>query len=70
MSRAQKIYHELSQLPESAQNEVLDFIEYLKEKKSRSETKEWNQFSLSRAMRGIDEENEPEYDHSDIKESV
>ncbi len=70
MSQAQKIYKELDQLPESARSEVLDFIEFLKQKKERDEDKEWSKFSLARAMQGIEEENAPEYNHSDIRETV
>ncbi len=68
MDIVERIIEELKSIPESAQSEVLDFVEYLKSKKSRKEEdSEWPRFSLDSAMRGIEEEPSP-YDIKDIKE--
>ena len=65
ISLSQKIIEAVKSLPESKQAEVLDFIEYLRFKTAASE---WNGFSLSSAMQGM--ENEILfYSLSDIKES-
>jgi hypothetical protein len=57
---AERIIEELKSIPESAQAEVLDFVEYLKSKNSRKEEdSEWSKFSLHSAMRGIEEEPSP-----------
>jgi len=72
MSTTEKISQQVHQLPESFQKEVLDFIEFLltktKLEKSRQENLEWFNFSLSSAMREIENENGPNYDESDLKE--
>ena len=68
MTTLDKIVENLKTMPESAQTEVLDFVEYLKSKKSRKEEdSEWAQFSLDSAMRGIKEE-PSSYGIEDIKE--
>ena len=54
-----------SRPPESAQTEVLDFVEYLK---SKGDDYRWGEFSLDSAMRGIAEEPSP-YEVQDIKET-
>jgi hypothetical protein len=65
ISLSQKIIEAVKSLPESRQAEVLDFIEYLRFKTAASE---WNGFSLSSAMKGMENEISP-YSLSDIKES-
>ena len=68
MDIVERIIEKLKSIPESAQAEVLDFVEYLKSKKSRKrEDSEWSRFSLDSAMRGIEEEPNP-YGIEDIKE--
>jgi len=68
MDTVQRIIEELKSIPESDQAEVLDFVEYLKSKKGRKEEdSDWSMFSLSSAMRGIEEEPSP-YGVEDIKE--
>lgn len=68
MDIVERIIEELKSIPESDQSEVLDFVEYLKSKKSRKEEdSRWAQFSLDSAMRGIEEEPSP-YGIEDIKE--
>jgi hypothetical protein len=65
MSLEEKIMKELQDLPESKKAEVLDFVEYLK---ARAEDKDWSVFSLSSAMRDMEDENPP-YSLNDLKES-
>jgi hypothetical protein len=68
MSLADKIIHHVRALPESKQIEVLDFIEYLRIKADRQENTGWSDFSLSAAMRGMENEESP-YSLNDLKES-
>ncbi|MFH0787840.1 MAG: DUF2281 domain-containing protein, partial [Pseudomonadota bacterium] len=49
-------YFKVTNLPETEKAEVLDFIEYLKNKAGKKERKEWTDFSLSSAMRGMEDE--------------
>jgi len=51
MTVAEQIMQHLRALPETAQAEVLDFIEFLE---SRSNKANWSEFSLSQAMRGME----------------
>ena len=67
MSIADKIYKELEFLPEDKQSKVLDFIKHLSEKQSEEEIEQWNKFSLSSALEGL-EDDEVEYTLDDIKE--
>ncbi len=72
MSVAEKINKYLQRLPESTQAEVLDFVEFLVKKSEQvpvdQERRQWAKGSLLSAMRGIDEEAEPDYSPADIKE--
>lgn len=72
MSVTEKINQYLQRLPESTQGEVLDFVEFLVEKSKQvpvdQERHQWAKGSLLSAMRGIDEEAEPNYSPADIKE--
>ena len=68
MSIAERININVKRLPESKQIEVLDFVEYLKSRAEKEEYKEWNDLSLSSAMRGIEDEQSP-YSINDLKES-
>ncbi len=65
MTFEEKIIRGIHELPESKKAEVLDFVEYLK---SKSEEKKWSEFSLSSAMRGMEDELSL-YSLEDIKES-
>lgn len=65
MSLEEKIIRHIHELPESKKAEVLDFVEYLR---SKTEEKEWSEFSLSSAMSGMESEMSP-YSLEDIKES-
>jgi len=53
MSLEEKIIRHIHELPESKKAEVLDFVEYLK---SKTDEKDWSEFSLSSAMRGMEDE--------------
>jgi len=74
MTTIEKISQQTSQLPDTYQTEVLDFVEYLniKAKKkggvSQLEEQEWFKFSLSQAMDGLEDENFPPYTESDLIE--
>ncbi|MBW1779543.1 MAG: DUF2281 domain-containing protein [Deltaproteobacteria bacterium] len=69
MDIVEKIIEELRSIPESAQAEVLDFVEFLRSKKEvKEEDSEWSRFALESAMRGIEEEPTP-YKIEDIKET-
>jgi hypothetical protein len=65
VSLKEKIIRYVEELPESKQAEVLDFVEYLS---TKLEEKSWGEFSLSSAMRGMEDE-EPPYKLDDLKES-
>ena len=68
MSIAERININVKRLPESKQIEVLDFVDYLKSRAEKEEYKEWNDLSLSSAMRGMEDEQSP-YSINDLKES-
>jgi|AntAceMinimDraft_9_1070365.scaffolds.fasta_scaffold103399_1 hypothetical protein len=68
MSLTDKIIENVSALPESKQMQLLDFAEYLRTKAEKNERKEWADFSLATAMRGIEEE-KISYSMHDLKET-
>ncbi|GIV14664.1 MAG: hypothetical protein KatS3mg022_0099 [Armatimonadota bacterium] len=61
-----KLIDYMQRLPESYQEELLDFIRYLLLKAERRELAEWSDLSLESAMRGMEEE-ETLYDTADLK---
>jgi hypothetical protein len=65
MNLEEKIIQYIQELPEAKKAEVLDFVEYLKNK---AEERDWSDFSLSSAMRGMENESAP-YSLEDLKES-
>ena len=67
MTVTDKIMQHIQSLPESLQAEVLDFVEYLEAKTGKGEA-DWTAFSLSSAMRGMEEE-QMLYIANDLKES-
>jgi hypothetical protein len=68
MTTLEKIVESLKTMPESAQTDVLDYVEYLKSKEGGGGNGyQWTQFSLESAMRDIAEERTP-YELQDIKE--
>ena len=72
MTTAQAIVEHLQDLPESAQEEVLHFVEILRSRisagASPDEDAAWSALSLSSAMRGMEDEASP-YTLADLKES-
>jgi len=68
MSLTEKIIKKVKTLPESKQVEVLGFVEYLRSKAEKEENIEWNDLSLSSAMRGMEDEKSP-YSINDLKET-
>lgn len=72
MTVAERILQHLQRLPESLQGEVLHFVQFLESKANRREElydqTEWAAFSLSSAMRGMEDEELP-YTVRDLKES-
>jgi hypothetical protein len=73
MAVSEKIRQSVERLPERLQAEVLDFVEYLLAKAERESTaqekRDWSNLSLSFAMRGMEDEDGPEYAVSDLKET-
>ena len=69
MSLAEKIIEKVKSLPEDKQAEILDFIDFLSKKVNEEERKQWSQFSLEEAMRGLETE-ETLYTVEDIKENT
>jgi hypothetical protein len=56
MTLDEKIYEYIQKLPRSFQEELLDFVEYLVMKAEQQEKQDWTSFSLSSAMRGMEDE--------------
>ena len=58
----------MQNLPVAAQNEVLHFVEFLSEKyeQKENENKQWAEFSLDQAMKGL--EDETAYSEEDLQE--
>ena len=73
MTVSEKIQGELQKLPEHLQREVLTFVEYLQsraaEDSGNGEDDAWSAMSLLAAVRGMEDENGPEYAIKDFKES-
>jgi len=71
MVLSEKIQERVERLPVPFQAEVLDFVEYLLAKAEREavqqERKLWSSFSLSSAMRGMEDEEVPPYTTADLK---
>ncbi|WP_333879000.1 DUF2281 domain-containing protein [Methylobacter sp.] len=65
MSLSEIIFATVASLPESKQQEVLDFAEYLKSKIEKN--RKWNNFSVASAMRDMKDE-DSNYSLTDIKE--
>lgn len=62
------INSKMQSLPVAAQTEVLHFVEFLSQKYERqeSEDKQWSEFSLDQAMKGL--EDETTYNEEDLQE--
>lgn len=67
MNISEKILCHVQALPEAKQAEVLDFIEFLNSKIIRQEEDDWSVFTISSAMRDMEQEPSP-YSLNDLKE--
>jgi len=67
MQLAELVFDKIKSLPEPAQREVLDFVEYL-EHKSRHDGREWSLHSLAAALHGLEADSWPEFRTEDLKE--
>ena len=67
MSTAEQIIHEITSLRPEKQSEVLEFVEFLKEKERKTEDNAFKGASLASAMRGMEDE-ESLYSESDVIE--
>lgn len=66
MTLDEKIYQQVQGLPQSLQEELLDFVQFLLMKAEQREKQEWLALSLSSALKDMD--NEPVlYSLTDIK---
>jgi Protein of unknown function (DUF2281) len=67
MMVSEQINGKLQRLPLPLQEEVLDFVEFLLHKNGDGE-QEWSKFSLAQAMRGLEDDDMPEYTDADLKD--
>jgi len=67
MAIAELVQEKVKLLPEPTQREVLDFVDYLLQR-SRQEDVLWSKLSLRWALRGLEDEEWPEYDAQELKE--
>ena len=72
MTTAQAIVQHLQALPDSVQQQVLDFVKFLEARRTelarREEDLAWSHFSLASALRDVEDEETP-YTLADLKES-
>ena len=73
MTIVEQIHLQVQTLPENFQREALHFVEFLALKtrqgeEGSEEDQEWSDFSLTMAMRGMEEEEGAEYSLEDLKE--
>ncbi len=69
MSTADKIALEIKELASDNQAEVLNFVEFIKNREKFKDERNLKDFSLTQAMRGMEEE-PTLYDSNDIIESI
>ena len=67
MNVADAVYGKVKALPAASQREVLDFVDYLSQK-LRMEDTDSSGWSLSSALRGMEDERWPEYRDQDLTE--
>lgn len=74
MQLNEKIEKYVAALPPSLQGEVLHFVEYLvaraEDEACQREIRDWTDLSLSLAMHGMEEETDPDYFLSDVKDKL
>jgi hypothetical protein len=72
MTTAEAIVRSLEPLPETAKQEVLDFVKFISARMGQAtpadEDAAWSDFSIASAIRGMEEEDTP-YSIADLKES-
>ena len=73
MTTLESIHQYAQMLPDSLQQEVLDFVRFLLFRREQEVTPEqddleWSNFSLASAMRGMEDEDTPVYTTDDLKE--
>ncbi|MCY7375573.1 MAG: DUF2281 domain-containing protein [Pyrinomonadaceae bacterium] len=70
MMVAEQVKNKLQNLPPAAQEEVLHFVEFLSQKLGLEddEDKQWSDFSLAQAIKGLENEDFPEYTETDLQE--
>ena len=66
MTLDEKIHQYVQKLPQSFQEELLDFVEYLVMKAEQEEQRDWAALSLSSAMREM-EDDAVSYSLSDVR---
>jgi hypothetical protein len=72
MDAVQMINNNLARLPLPIQSEVLDFTEYLifkNERESFKDSRDLSTLSLNLAMRGMEDEETPQYSREDLRET-
>jgi hypothetical protein len=67
MTVVDEIRDRMTFLPEPRQREVLDFVDYLLHR-SREEDVSWSELSVASALRGLEDEEWPDYDEADFTE--
>ena len=67
MDTAEMVLHKLESLPTEAQQEVLDFVEFLAAKRQK-ENRAWSVFSLTAALSGMEGDEWPEFCDGDFTE--
>jgi hypothetical protein len=71
MALTDKIQEGVQQLPTTLHAEMIDFVEYFlaRAKRESSEHEEglWSNLSLTFAMRGMEDEDSPQYSKADLK---
>ena len=72
MNVAEKINKQVRRFPEQTEAEVLGFVEYLltktEQKSAQEEDQDWTRLSLASALRGMEDDPEPEYTEADLEE--
>ncbi len=73
MAISERIHQYVQMLPDTLQQEVLDFVRFLLFKREQETTPEqdeieWSDFSLASAMRGMEDEDTPIYTTDNLKE--
>lgn len=72
MTTIENIHRYVQMLPDPLQQEVLDFVKYLLFKREQytpqNEDLEWSNISLGLALRGMEDEEMPDYTPEDLQE--